>query len=124
MYQELIDNDQYDSARTDDRVYLDLRTSSRYTKGAEELERNDSKINLGIMLKQLFRMRKQSVEREVWYIDGRPRKHKQKGGFLQDFYNFTFLHFYRTYSVNKKMSNGISNSCRKGHERHGSSRHK
>ena len=83
MYQELIDNDQYDSVRTDDRVYLDLRTSSRYTKGAEELERNDSKINLGIMLKQLFRMRKQSVEREVWYIDGRPRKHRQKGGFLQ-----------------------------------------
>ena len=83
MYQELIENEQYDSARTDNRVYLDLRTSSRYTKGTEELESNDSKINLGIMLKQLFRMRKQYVERRVWYIDGRPRKHRQKGAFLQ-----------------------------------------
>ena len=34
----------------DDRMYLDLRAASGYVK-AEKLERNDSKINLHILLK-------------------------------------------------------------------------
>ena len=33
-------------------MYLDLRASSGYVKGAEKLERNDSKINLHILLKE------------------------------------------------------------------------
>ena len=33
-------------------MYLDLRASSGYVSEAEKLERNDSKINLHIMLKQ------------------------------------------------------------------------
>ena len=37
--------------RSDERVYLDLRASSGYTKEHEKLERNDSKINLHIQLK-------------------------------------------------------------------------
>ena len=53
MFQELIDKDQYDFARSDERVYLDLRASSRYTKETVELERNDLKINLGIMFEAL-----------------------------------------------------------------------
>ena len=35
------------------KVYLDLRASSGYVKGAEKLERNDSKINLQITLKDV-----------------------------------------------------------------------
>ena len=51
IYQELIDEDKYDGNTSDERIYLDLRASSRYTNEAEKLERNDSKINLGIVLK-------------------------------------------------------------------------
>ena len=51
VYQELIDEDEYDSVRSEERIYLDLRASSGYTEEAEKLERNDSKINLGILLK-------------------------------------------------------------------------
>ena len=51
IYQELIDEDNYWEVRSDERVYLDLRASSGYTKEAEKLERNDSKINLHIQLK-------------------------------------------------------------------------
>ena len=47
---ELIDEDEYNSNKSDERVYLDLRASSGYTEGAEKLERNDSKINLAILL--------------------------------------------------------------------------
>ena len=43
-YQELIYKHEYDSARSNERIYLDLRASSGYTKEAEKLERNDSKI--------------------------------------------------------------------------------
>ena len=35
----------------DERIYLDLRASSGYVKEAEKPERNDSKINLQITLK-------------------------------------------------------------------------
>ena len=51
VYQELIDEDEYDSVRSEERIYLDLRASSGYTEEAEKLERNDTKINLGILLK-------------------------------------------------------------------------
>ena len=51
IYQELIDEYEYDSAKDIERIYLDLRASSGYTNEAEKLERNDSKINLSIMLK-------------------------------------------------------------------------
>ena len=51
IYQELIDEDAYREVRSDERVYLDLRASSVYTKEAEKLERNDPKINLYIQLR-------------------------------------------------------------------------
>ena len=51
IYQELIDEDNYWEVRSDERVYLDLRASSGYTKEAEKLERNDPKLNLHIQLK-------------------------------------------------------------------------
>ena len=51
IYQELVDEDQYGENKSDERVYLDLRASSGYTNEAEKLERNDSKINLAIILK-------------------------------------------------------------------------
>ena len=51
IYQELVDEDQYGENKSDKRVSLDLRASSGYINEAEKLERNDSKINLAIMLK-------------------------------------------------------------------------
>lgn len=51
VYQELIDEDQCDSNKRDERIYLDLRARSGYTEEAEMLERNNSKINVGMTLK-------------------------------------------------------------------------
>ena len=51
IYQELIGEDDYWEVRSNERAYLDLRESSGYTKEAEKLEKNDSKINLHIELK-------------------------------------------------------------------------
>ena len=51
IFQELWDEDKYFSVTNDDRMYLDLRATSGYVKEADKLERNDSKINLQIMLK-------------------------------------------------------------------------
>ena len=51
IYQELINEDDYFGSKSDERIYLDLRTSSGCTDEAEKLERNDSKINLHILLK-------------------------------------------------------------------------
>ena len=51
IFQELLDEDKYFSVTNDDRMYLDLRATSGYVKEAEKLERNDSKINLHILLK-------------------------------------------------------------------------
>ena len=51
VYQALVREDQYDSATSNGRVYLDLRASSGYTEEAKKLERINSKINVGIMLK-------------------------------------------------------------------------
>ena len=51
IFQELSDEDTYFDVTNDDRIYLDLRASSGYVKEAEKLERNNSKINLQIILK-------------------------------------------------------------------------
>ena len=51
IYQELTDEDSCWEVRSDEKVYLDLRASSDYTKEAERLERSNSKINLHIQLK-------------------------------------------------------------------------
>ena len=51
IYQELINEGDYWEVRSNGRVYLDLSASSGYTKQAEKLERNGSKINLHIQLK-------------------------------------------------------------------------
>ena len=53
IYQELPDENTYYSAKSDKRVYLDLRASSGFVKELEKLERNDSKINLQITLKDV-----------------------------------------------------------------------
>ena len=53
IFQELPDQERYFSAKSDERIYLDLRASSGYVKEAEKLERNDSKINLQITLKNV-----------------------------------------------------------------------
>ena len=50
IYQELIDEDQYGEHKSDEKGYLDLSASSGYTNKSEKLKRNDSKINLAIVL--------------------------------------------------------------------------
>ena len=61
IFQELPDEDEYYSEKSEERTYLDLKATSGYVKEAEKLERNDSKINLHIMLKKAatktFRLR-------------------------------------------------------------------
>ena len=52
IFQELPDENAYFDVRSDERIYLDLRATSRYVKEAEKLERNDSKMNLHILLKK------------------------------------------------------------------------
>ena len=52
IYQELIDEDYFD-ARSDERIYLDLRASLGYTTEAGKLEINDSKLTFTYYLKQL-----------------------------------------------------------------------
>ena len=51
IYQELIDENDYFEIESDERTYLDLRASSKYTNEAEKLEKNDSEITLSILLK-------------------------------------------------------------------------
>ena len=63
IYQELVDEDNYNETKSDERVYLDLRDSSGYTNDAGKLERNDSKINLGIVLKESA---KKKLRLRVW----------------------------------------------------------
>ena len=50
IYQELIDEDDYFNSRSNERIYLDLMASSGYTSESKKLERNDSKINLHLLL--------------------------------------------------------------------------
>ena len=51
IFQELPDQETYFSAKSDEKIYLHLRASFRYVKEAKKLERNDSKINFQIILK-------------------------------------------------------------------------
>ena len=53
IFPELPDQERYFKAKSDERIYLDLRASSGYIKEAEKLERNDWKINLQITLKNV-----------------------------------------------------------------------
>ena len=52
IFQELPDEERYFSDKSDERIYLDLRASSGYVREAEKLERNDSKVNLQMTLKE------------------------------------------------------------------------
>ena len=63
IYRELPNEDEYYSLKSDERLYLDLRASSGYVKEAEKLERNDSKINLEIVLKEAA---KYNLRVRVW----------------------------------------------------------
>ena len=54
VLQELISEDHYFGVKSDERVYLDLRASSGYVKEAEKLERNDSKISLHLLLREVL----------------------------------------------------------------------
>ena len=51
IFQELPEEERYYSLKSDVSVYLDLGATSAYVKEAEKLERNDSKVNLQITLK-------------------------------------------------------------------------
>ena len=51
IYQELIDKDDYFDSRSDERIYVDLIASLGYTSETKKLERNDSKINVHLLLK-------------------------------------------------------------------------
>ena len=63
IFRELPDEDEYFRLKSDERVYLDLRASSGYVKDAEKLERNNSKINLEITLKEVA---KYNLRVRVW----------------------------------------------------------
>ena len=63
IYRELPDEDEYYSLKSDERLHLDLRASSGYVKEAEKLERDDSKINLEIVLKEAA---KYNLRVRVW----------------------------------------------------------
>ena len=52
IYRELPDEVEYFGLKSIERLYLDLRASSGYVKEAQKLERNNSKINLMITLKE------------------------------------------------------------------------
>ena len=52
IYRELPNEEEYCSLKSDERVYLDLAASSGYVRETEKLERNDSKINLELTLKE------------------------------------------------------------------------
>ena len=47
----MIDEDDYFENKRDGRIYLDFKASSGYTNETEKLERNDSIINLHVLLK-------------------------------------------------------------------------
>ena len=52
IYRELPNEEEYCSLKSDEMVYLDLAASSGYVRETETLERNDSKINLELTLKE------------------------------------------------------------------------
>ena len=51
IFQKHQDRERYFSAKSNERIYLDFRANSEYVKEAEKHERNNSKINLQITLK-------------------------------------------------------------------------
>ena len=51
IFRELPDEEEYFSLKSNENIFLDLRATSGYVREAEKLERNDSKINLQITLK-------------------------------------------------------------------------
>ena len=63
IYRELPTEEEYYSLKSDERVYLDLRASSGYVKEAEKMERNNSKINLEVTLKETA---KYNLRVRVW----------------------------------------------------------
>ena len=52
IFQERPDEETFYSLKSDEKIYLDLRARSGYVREAEKLERNDSKVNLQITLKE------------------------------------------------------------------------
>ena len=63
IYRELPDEEECFGLKSGERVYLDLRASSGCVKEAEKLERNDSKINLMITLKEVA---KYNLRVRIW----------------------------------------------------------
>ena len=63
IYRELPNEKEYYSLKSDERVYLDLTASSGYIRETEKLERNDSKINLELTLKEAA---KYNLRVRVW----------------------------------------------------------
>ena len=61
IVQEFPDENKYFSLKSNEKVYLDFRASSGYVKEAEKLERNDSKINLQITLKDSAEFKSQNL---------------------------------------------------------------
>ena len=63
IFRELPTEEEYFDLKSDERVYLDLRASSGYVREAEKFERNDSKINLMITLKEVA---KYNLRVRIW----------------------------------------------------------
>ena len=52
IYRELIEEDDYFSDESDERVYIDMRRSKGYTDELEKINRDDSGIALNIKFKK------------------------------------------------------------------------
>ena len=89
IFQELPDENTYYSVKSDERVYLDLTASSGYVKEAKKLERNDSKINLQITLKDVADF---TLRVRIWAYSLSEYLHVSKSG-------LTLKH--RTYTINQ-----------------------
>ena len=90
IYQELIDKEDYNEVKSDDRIYLDLRASSGYMNKAKKLERNYSKINVSIQLKAAATKK---LRLRVWaYVIGEYLYILSKNGLTLR---------YRTYAINQ-----------------------
>ena len=63
IFRELPTEEEYFDLKSEERVYLDLRASSGYVREAEKFERNDSKINLMITLKDVA---KYNLRVRIW----------------------------------------------------------
>ena len=63
IFRELPTEEEYFDLKSDKRVYLDLRASSGYVRGAEKLERINSKINLMTTLKEVA---KYNLRVRIW----------------------------------------------------------